>query len=49
MDGWEENKNMKKQMDGYKKQIDGWMDGWMDIKKQMYKNGLLDGQKKIDV
>ena len=36
MDGWEENTNMNKQMDGLdgqKKQ----MDGWMDIKKQVYK------------
>ena len=27
MDGWKENKNMKKQMDGQKK-IDGWLNGY---------------------
>ena len=35
MDGWEENTNMKKQMDG-----------WMDRKNRCIKNELLDGQKK---
>ena len=47
MDGCKENKNMKKQMDGWmdkKKQMDGWLDGQ---KQNIWiKNGLLDGQKK---
>ena len=51
MDVWKENKNMKKQMDGWmdgqkKKQMDGWMDGQKKI--DGYKNGRLDGLKKMD-
>ena len=43
MVGWKDNKNMKKQMDGW---MDGWiekiymkkdMDSWMDRKKYMKK------------
>ena len=46
MDGW--IKQIDEWLEGKQQyeNIDGWLDGWMDRKKQMY--GWMDGQRKID-
>ena len=50
MDGWKENKNMKKdgRLDGQKKQMDGWMDiskidGWLEGRTTNLKIKQMDG------
>ena len=45
MDGWEENTNMNKQMDGWMDRKNRWTVGWIE-KNRCIKNELQDGQKK---